>query len=170
MFFSKKITRLISKGMSNITIEKNWRSENLSKKQISPKENVKKSTNLEEQKGTSCIQENVYFDIIVLSCLSSKKACFRFLLVCFAREIKGFYQSYLGNKVDFRDIMNVCPNILAKNWNFKKLKHCFVDERALITTTLIYFCQWKTLVPFCLLNKRPEIAILTLTVKYRKIV
>ena len=31
------------------------------------------------------------------------------------REIKGFYQSSLGNEVDFRDIMNVSPNILAKN-------------------------------------------------------
>ena len=24
--------------------------------------------------------------------------------------------------------MNVSPNILAKNWNFKKPRHCFVDE------------------------------------------
>ena len=31
--------------------------------------------------------------------------------------------------------MNVSPNILAKNWNFKKLRHGFVDERAVITTT-----------------------------------
>ena len=32
---------------------------------------------------------------------------------------------------------NVSPNILAKNQNFKKLRHGFVDERAMITTTLI---------------------------------
>ena len=38
----------------------------------------------------------------------------RFLFICFARNIKGFYQSSLGNEVDFRDIMNVSPNILAK--------------------------------------------------------
>ena len=36
-------------------------------------------------------------------------------LICFAREIKDFYQSSLGNKVDFRDIRNVSPNILPKN-------------------------------------------------------
>ena len=40
---------------------------------------------------------------------------FWFLLICFAREIQYFYQSSLGNKVDFRDIINVSSNILAKN-------------------------------------------------------
>ena len=45
-----------------------------------------------------------------------------FVLIYFAREIKGFYQSSLGNKVEFRDIMNVSLNILAKNQNFKKLR------------------------------------------------
>ena len=34
---------------------------------------------------------------------------------CFALEIKGFYQSSLGDEFDFSDIMNVSPNILAKN-------------------------------------------------------
>ena len=29
--------------------------------------------------------------------------------------IKGFYNSSLGNEVDFKDIMNFSPNILAKN-------------------------------------------------------
>ena len=66
--------------------------------------------------------------------------------------------------------MNVSPNILAKSKNFKKLRHCFVDERALITTTLIFSCLWKTLVPFCLRKKRPENAFLTLIVSYRKVV
>ena len=46
----------------------------------------------------------------------------------------------------------------------------FVDERALIITTLIYFCLRKILVPFCLRKKRPENAFLTLIVNYRKIV
>ena len=69
----------------------------------------------EEQKGTRYIRGNVYFGIIVFSCLSSTKPYLRFLLICFDREIEGFYQSSLGNEVDFRDIMNVSPNILAKN-------------------------------------------------------
>ena len=97
--------------------------------------------------------EKVCFGIIVISCLSSAKLCLRFLLICFAQEIKGFYQSFLGNEVDFRDTINVSPNILAKNWNSKKLRNSFVDERALITTTLISSCHWKTLVPFFLLAK-----------------
>ena len=111
-----------------------------------------------------------FFGIIVFSCLSSTKPCLRFLLICFDREIKGFYQSSFGNEVDFTDIMNVSPNILAKNQNFKKLRQAFVDKRAMITTALTSFCHRKTLVPFCLQKKSPENAFLTLTVNYRKII
>ena len=57
--------------------------------------------------------------------------------------------------------MNVSPNILAKNWNFKTLRHGFVDERVLITTTLISSCHWKVLAPFCLPKKRLENAFST---------
>ena len=66
-------------------------------------------------KSTRYIRENVYFGIIVFSSLSSTKPFLGFLLNCFVREIKGFYQSSLGNKVDFMDIMNASPNVLAKN-------------------------------------------------------
>ena len=82
---------------------------------FSRKENLKKCTSFEEQKGTRYIRGNVYFGIIVFSCLSSTKPCLRFLLICFAREMKGFYQSPSGNEVDFWDIMNVSPNIFAKS-------------------------------------------------------
>ena len=99
------------------------------------------------------IWENLYFGIIIFSCHPSTKPCLRFMLNCFAQEIKGFHQSSLGNEVNYRDIMNVSPNILAKNYNFKKLRHGFVDERALITTTSISSCHWKTLVPFYLRKK-----------------
>ena len=74
----------------------------------------------------------------------------------------------LGNKVDFMDITSVFPNILAKNQNFKKLRHCFVDERAQKTATLTSFWHWKILVPFCLRKKKPEKAFLILTLNYRK--
>ena len=66
--------------------------------------------------------------------------------------------------------MNVSPNILAKNQKFKKLRHGFIDERALTTTTLMSSCHWKTLVPFCSQKKRTENAFFTLIVNYRKIV
>ena len=68
------------------------------------------------------------------------------------------------------NIKNISPNNLAKNQNFKKLRHSFTDERPMITTTLISSRHWKTLVPFCLQKKRLENAFLTLTVTYYKIV
>ena len=110
-----------------------------------------------------------YFDIIVSSCLLSTKQCLRFLLICFAREIKAFYQNSLGNQVDSKNIINVSPNILAKNENFKKLRQNFAGEKALMATTLISFCHWKTFVHFCLREERPENVFLTLIVNYRKI-
>ena len=128
---------------------------------------MKKCTSFEEQKGTRYIRENVYFGIIAFNCLSTTNPCLRFLLICFAREIKGFYQSSLGN--DFSDIMNVSPNILAKNQHFKKLRQSFVDEKALITMTFISSCHLKTLVPFCLQKKRLGNTFLTLIVNYRKV-
>ena len=60
--------------------------------------------------------------------------------------------------------------ILAQNWNFKKLRHSFVDERAVIATKLISPCHWKTFLLFCLGKERPGNAFLILTVNYRKIV
>ena len=50
------------------------------------------------------------------------------------------------------------------------MRHGFVDERVLMTTTLKSSCHWKTLVPFCLRKKKPGNVFLTLIVNYRKIV
>ena len=147
-----------------------WEKLTFSKLQFSGKENLYKCTSFEEQKRKRYIWGNVYFVIFLFSCLLSTNPCLRFLLICFAWEIKGFYQSSLGNEVDFRDIMNVSPNILAKNWNFKKLRHNFLDERAVITTTSTSSCHWETLVSFCLQKKRPEKAFLILSVNYWKLV
>ena len=85
-----------------------------SKLQFYREENLKKCTNLEEHKGKRYNHGNVYFGIIVFSCLSSTKLFLGFLLICFDREIKGFYESSLGNEVDFTDIISVSPNVLAK--------------------------------------------------------
>ena len=142
----------------------------MSKNYISRKENLKKCTSFEEQKGTRYIRGSVCFAIIVFSCLLSAKPCPRFGLIYSAWEMKDFYQSSLGNEVNFRDILNISPKILAKHLYFKKLRDSFVGERPFITTTLISSCHWKTFVAFCLRKKRPENAFLTLTVTYRKIV
>ena len=112
------------------------------------------------------IQANTYFGTIVFTCLSFMKLYLSFPSL---GRLKAFYQSSSRNKVAFQDIMNVSPNILAKNWNFKTLRCDFLNERTLITTTLISFCHSKTLVPFCLWKKRPENAFLTLIVNYPKI-
>ena len=157
MFFSNEINRLIF-HWGKLTFSK------LAEKQISRNGNLKKCPSFEEQKvlRTRYNRGNVYFGIIVFSCVWSTKLCPRFLLIYFAQEIKGFYQSSLENQVDSRDIMNVSPNILAKHPNFKKLRHRFVDENTLITMTLTSSCHFKTLVHFCLQNKSTENVFFTL--------
>ena len=114
------------------------------------KENLKKCTSFKEQNDTTYIRGNIYFSITVFSCLSSTNQCLRFLLICFAREIRGFYQSSSGNELK-----------IAKNQNFKKLRH-----RARKATTLTSSSHWKTLVPFCFEKERPENPFLTLIVNY----
>ena len=64
--------------------------------------------------------QGIFGETFILALLSSafihlQSHVSDFLLICFAQEIKGFYQSSLGNEVDFRDIMNAFPNILAKH-------------------------------------------------------
>ena len=109
---AKEIKRLIWKEMSNVYYREK---RTFSKLLFSRKGNLKKYTNFEEQKGTRYIRGNVYIGIIVFSCFSSKKLCLRFLLNSFVCERKGFYQSSSRYEIDFRDIMNVSLNILAKN-------------------------------------------------------
>ena len=55
-------------------------------------------------------------------------------------------------------VLKVSQKILAQNQNFKKLRHGFVDEKAMIRTTLKSSCHWRTLVPVSLQKKKLEIA------------
>ena len=68
--------------------------------------------------------------------------------------MKRLYQSPLGNKVDFRDIMNVSPNILAKSRNFQKLRHGFVDEIALKKNDIDMFLLLKNVCIFLLAKEK----------------
>ena len=81
---------------------------------------MKKCTIFAEEKCTRYIQEHVSFDIIIFRCLSSTKPCLGVLLICFIWEIKGFYQSSLGNEADFKDIKNVSPNIYCPKIKISK--------------------------------------------------
>ena len=52
--------------------------------------------------------QDIFGETFILALLSS--AVFRLQ--------SNFYQNSLENNIDFGDITNVSPNILAKNWNF----------------------------------------------------
>ena len=53
-------------------------------------------------------------------------------------------------------MMKVSQKILAQNQNSKKLRHGFVDGKAMNTTTINPPIIWKTLLPFFLQKKTPE--------------
>ena len=66
----------------------------------------KKCISFEEQKGTTYNWGNLYFSIIIFSCLLSTWSCLEFLLHCFLREMKGFYQSSLENEAENDNVFN----------------------------------------------------------------
>ena len=107
MFFSSvKEINMLSKGMSKISIEKNWHSQNFN---FLGKKIWRNALALKSKKVQGIFGEN-YFGIIVFSCLSSRNLCLRFLLICYAREIKAF--SDLPRKWGwFYKHMNVSQNI-----------------------------------------------------------
>ena len=131
---------------------------------------LKKCTSFEEQNGIGHIWENVCFFIIVFSSLSSTKPCLEFISVCFSQDTKGYYQISWGNGDDFMEMMYIFLEISTQAWNFIKLRHGSVDERSMITTTLISSCHWKILVSFCLEKKRFENAFLKPTVNCCKVI
>ena len=81
---------------------------------------------------------NIWHYYLQLSFVYKTVSSISFKLFCLGD--KRFLSEFLI-KVDFRDIMNVSPNILAENLNLQKLTHGFADEKSLITTTLISSCH-----------------------------
>ena len=67
---------------------------------------------------------------------------------------KRLLSEFLGNEVDFRDIMNIFANILAKNQNFKKLRQ-FCRLKSLDNNDINIFLSLENSLPFCLQKKRP---------------
>ena len=90
----KEINRLTWNEMLKINY---WEKLTFSKHRFSWEEILKKCNNFQEQKVKSYIKRKVYIGIIVFSGLSSTKPCLRFILNCFVREIKDFYQSSFRN-------------------------------------------------------------------------
>ena len=67
---------------------------------------------LKSKKVQGIIRENLILTLLSSAVFRLQNRVLNFF--CFVWEIKGFYQGSLGNEVDFRDIMNVSPNTLAK--------------------------------------------------------
>ena len=130
--------------MSNIYLQ--LRRHDVLKTSVFPERKFEEMHQLWRAKRYKLYSGNVYFVIIIFSCLSPTTQGLTGLLICFARQIKGFYQRSLGNEVDFKDIMNISSNIMAKNKYFKKLRHGFVQARAMISATLKSSCHWKTII------------------------
>ena len=97
---------------------------------------MKKCTSFEEQKGTRYIWGNVYFGIIVFSWLSSTKLC-QISCNLFCSGDKRLLSEFLRSWRWFQGDNKTLPQIswmkikMAKNWDF-------VDEKALIISTLIF--------------------------------
>ena len=87
-FINKGICVLLFDVFKHLLLRKNDALKTCRKNTFLGKRNMKKYSSFEEQKGTRYTRENVYFCIIILSCLLSTKMCLRFLLNCFVREIK----------------------------------------------------------------------------------
>ena len=109
---------------------------------------MKKCASFEEQKVQGIFRETFVLALLSLAVFAYKMLSQISFILYYSGD-KGLL-SELKNEVDFSYIMNVSPNILARNLNFKKLGRGFVDERALITMTLISSFYWKILEPFCL--------------------
>ena len=89
---------------------------------------MKKCTSFEEQKGTRYIRENVYFGIIIFSCLSSAKRCLRFLLDCSTN--KRLLSEFLWKWGWFQGHYERFPKYLDKKLKFQR--------------TETRFCRWKS--------------------------
>ena len=100
MFFNKEINKLIS-NVKYLLLRKTDVLKTFRKRKFLGKKIWRNALALKSKK----VQGSVYFGIIVFCCLWSAKPCPRFLLIWFAREIKSFYQSFLRNEVEFRDII-----------------------------------------------------------------
>ena len=167
MFFSTEINR--KRNVRNLLLRKTDVLKTCCKSKFLGKKIWRNALALKNKKV-----QGIFRETFVLALLSLAVAAYKILsqlsFILYYSGDKGLL-SELKNEVDFSYIMNVSPNILARNLNFKKLGRGFVYEKALITVMLISSCYWKILEPFCLWKRRPETVFLTLIfMNYQKIV
>ena len=129
MFFSliEEINRLISKGMSNIHY---WEKLTFSKVRFSRKENLKKCTSFEKQKGAGYIREKALFwhYRLQLSCVYKSVSQISFYLFC-SRD-KRLLSEFLRKWGWFQGHNERFPKYLGQKSNFQK--------------TVTRFCRWKS--------------------------
>ena len=155
MFFSKEINRY--RNVKQLLLRKTDVLKTCRKSKFLGKKIWRNALALKGKKA-----QGIFGGTFILVLLSSAA------IFCLQNRVSIYLNLFCSEKkVDFRDIS---PNILAKNLNFEKLRHFFVNEKALITTTLISSYHWKTPIPFCLRKKKLENAFLILIMNYRKIV
>ena len=100
----KKTVGYKAKECQTFTIKNNWRSPNFD---FLGKKIWKKVPAISGETFVLALSSSAVF------CLQIRVS--DFFLICFSPEVKGFYQSSFENEVDFTILMNVSPNILAKN-------------------------------------------------------
>ena len=62
---------------------------------------MKFAVTLKNKNVQDIFRETFIFALVPSAALSLQNSVSDFFLICFAREIKGFYQSSLGNEDDF---------------------------------------------------------------------
>ena len=102
-------------------MKNNWRSQNFD---FLGEKIWRKELALKNKKVQDIFGEMFILALTILSCLLSRKPCLRFILICFAQEIKGLCQSSFGNKIDFTNMCSLMfPQISwlkiknSKNWD-----------------------------------------------------
>ena len=149
--------------MSNITIEKNVAG---LKRLFSLKENLKKCSSFERAKRYKIYSRKrlLWYYRLQLSFVYKTVSQIYSNLLCSGD--KSLLSEFFRKWGWFHGHNERLPKYLCQKLKLQKLRHAFVDERAMILMTPISSCHWKTLLPFCLRKKRLEDAFLTLTVNH----
>ena len=128
--------------MSNITIEKNV--EGL-KRLFSLKENLKKCSSFERAKRYKIYSRKRLLWYYRLQLSFVYKTVSQIYSNLFCSGDKSLLSEFFRKWGWFHGHNERLPKYLCQKLKLQKLRHAFVDERAMILTTPISSCHWKTL-------------------------